>query len=150
MPKGFVTPTSDLTTWIRISDPGSEILGSGSHGSIEKLIKVITLLWTGEAVHGLLGMYILAFLWYLDLADEAKWPTRTRKVQAFYYFVSWYFIIPFACDIGGKDLQRQTDSLTVYFYVLLFAIYIYSKYDWFDWFNLHIHYHTFSRWHGSS
>ena len=33
-----MTPTSDLTTWIRISDPGSEILGSGSHGSIEKLI----------------------------------------------------------------------------------------------------------------
>ena len=29
-----MTPTSDLTTWIRISDPGSEILGSGS---IEKL-----------------------------------------------------------------------------------------------------------------
>ena len=67
-----MTPTSDLTTWIRISDPGSEILGSGSHGSIEKLIKVITLLWTGEAVLGLLGMYILAFLWYLDLADETK------------------------------------------------------------------------------
>ena len=40
-----MTPTSDLTTWIRISDPGSEILGSGSHGSIEKLrLRCVTLL----------------------------------------------------------------------------------------------------------
>ena len=32
-----MTATLDLTTWIRISDPGSEDLGSGSYGSIEKL-----------------------------------------------------------------------------------------------------------------
>ena len=106
-------------------------------------IKAVTLLWTGEAVHGLLGMYIILVffgIWRTSLNDQ---------LIKCGLFIIWYFIIPFACEIGGNDLQRQTDSLTVYFYVLLFAIYIYSKYDWFDWFNLHIHYHTFSRWHGS-